>query len=125
MRRNILVLAVIACFGLAGCGIFPGNPISPMEGEAKYGAIPSDYQQIVMNQISSMLIDPSSAQYQFTGPPSPKENGWHGQVLVNAKNSMGGYVGRQAYEYLFQNGNLIMIIRPNGVRVKIAPNYPE
>lgn len=106
MRKFILVLLAVACFGLVGCGVRAGNDISALEAQTKYGELPGNYQQLVMEKIATRLIDPMSAQYEFY-VPQPKESGWYGLVGVNAKNRFGGYAGRQLWEYRIENGQVV------------------
>ena len=35
------------------------------------------------------------------------EYGWKGEVLINARNSFGGYTGAQPWYYLIRDGTLI------------------
>lgn len=106
MRKIIFVLLAVVCLGMFGCGVRAGNDISALEAQNKYGELPENYQQLVIQNIGTRLIDPMSAQYTFY-QPQPKENGWYGLVAVNAKNRFGGYAGQQVWEYRIENGQVV------------------
>ena len=92
-----------------------------MIATADYGAPPpADYQALTMTHIGAKLIDPLSALYEFQPPkkeyvfkarqgetqPSPVF-GWLVCGNVNAKNRMGGYVGRVPFYAMFKNGQIV------------------
>ena len=110
MKRNFLILlAVVACLGLAGCAT-GGKMISPMMAEQIYGPLPENYRQIVTDHARKNAIDPQSVLVEFVSAPEPREKGWVGQVEVNAKNRMGGYVGNVLYEYMIQYGQVVLFL---------------
>ena len=86
----------------------------------------SQCELLAVQVINSILIDPSSAQYSFTkcqkgGMSSvpvmglEKEFGYIMDVIVNAKNRFGGYVGRKSYGFLFRDGVVVRKTKPDGI----------
>lgn len=100
---------------VAGCA----TPISPKDiANADYGSPPKDYKKVIEKEIGTQLLDPYSAQYEFSQPSkgytkaSPlfgtsQVFGYKVCGTVNAKNRMGGYVGRVPFFTLFRNGVLV------------------
>ncbi|WP_153985153.1 hypothetical protein [Lonepinella koalarum] len=85
---------------------------------ADYGILPKNYQKKATEYLKSTLKDPDSAKFSnFTKPrkehviyskgkyitPNDVFYGYSTCVLVNAKNSYGGYVGNQLYWIFFYN----------------------
>lgn len=115
-------LGVVLClaFGvsfLTGCAPKPPSPVEI--STANYGALPGDYQDLIKAHFSTVLKDPESARYTFM--PTYKgysqdgslaesaggvKYGYVVPVLVNAKNSYGGYTGNQQYAFIFSGGVL-------------------
>jgi len=104
MRNVLLVLVLLV--GLTGCA-----KVTYEEAMAKYGPIPSDYEEQVKEQVIPQLKDPNSARFTFpsggcysgrslTGP------GWGVYFYVNAKNSFGGYTGNQDWACSIMNGKV-------------------
>lgn len=122
MKKSIVSAAVIA-LSVAGCATnaqiqdqaFENYKRTLPEQNADYGTYPSDYQDLIRSYMVKTLKDPDSVRYtDFTTPRKEHaiENkkaiyGYSACVLVNAKNSYGGYVGNQQYWFFFQNGKLI------------------
>ena len=76
---------------------------------AYFGDYPYNYQQMVIDQFSTRLYDPYSAQYYFVDPVKAKDGKRYGyliQMAVNAKNRMGGYSGRQLHHFMIQDNNI-------------------
>jgi len=85
---------------------------------ADYGAYPTDYAEIIRSHMARRLKDPYSARYDFLNEPLP---GWQGGlggvvfgyrvcVLVNAKNSYGGYTGAKLYFFMIKDGRVVKTI---------------
>ncbi|WP_454878595.1 hypothetical protein [Serratia inhibens] len=116
MKKIAVVAAVFASLLLSGCA----KQLPPSQAQistASYGELPKDYQEQIKNHFNATLKDPYSAQYKFLptfkgysqdGPWSPSGGkvsfGWIVPVLVNAKNSYGGYTGDQKYVFIFSGG---------------------
>ena len=93
--------------------------VSPSPGDivgANYGSYPENYQEIVKARMNIELLDPYTAKYHDWKGPSPgwirepfsqPVYGWRVCVDVNAKNRMGGYVGRQQHFFLIYNDVII------------------
>lgn len=112
----VLCVALSTAF-LSGCA--PKPPSQVEISTANYGALPENYQDLVKDHFNATLKDPESARYTFM--PTYKGYSQDGSlsdtgggvkygyvipVLVNAKNSYGGYTGNQQYAFLFSGGVL-------------------
>ena len=120
MIKVIKFIVFIGAFllGLSGCvTIYPSY--APTEEElanADYGEKPTQYKEQIETYVKAILIDPESAQFtdystpnkgwSSKSPGSFKYFGWLVCVDVNAKNSFGGYVGRNTYYFIFQGNNI-------------------
>jgi hypothetical protein len=89
----------------------------PVSG-ADYGSYPSNYQGIIKKSLARTLKDRNSAKYsEFTEPVKEYaiENatekkaiyGYAVCVLVNAKNSYGGYTGNERHWFFIRNGEVV------------------
>lgn len=109
MLLSILILS-------QGCA----TKISPAKiANADYGQHPpANYQEIIKQRISSMLIDPTSPIYEFSEPrksytkksPVFKTNesfGWGVCGTVNSKNRYGGYVGKVPFFALMRDDRIV------------------
>jgi hypothetical protein len=113
-RWAIVCVAVIT----GGCAVTP----TPEEiAKADYGPFPENYKQIITDYYYKTLIDPFSAQYEWTDGPT---KGWQvpdtGELImnkcyygytvhfrVNAKNRMGGYTGWHSGMAIINNGTIV------------------
>lgn len=88
---------------------------------ADVGAAPKNYKSLVENAIRNQLKDPDSARFSDMTPPRKEvmvENkefvyGYATCVNVNAKNSYGGYVGKQLYWVFMRNNEVLRIKNTN------------
>jgi len=123
--KRILVLAVVAAL-LAGCAneamqrsdaAIAWKKTLP-ESNADYGSAPKDYQGTIKAYIAANLKDPDSARYGGFADPvqgyaivdSNRKSvvyGYSACVLVNAKNSYGGYTGNHLYWLLIKNEKVL------------------
>ncbi|MBF0230886.1 MAG: hypothetical protein HQK63_15065 [Desulfamplus sp.] len=81
-----------------------------------------------------VLIDPTSALYYMGSGPSAgwarishssaPTFGWIFSAEINAKNRMGGYVGRREYIMLYKNGSLLPVTFDHTTRYGTPVNYP-
>ena len=116
--RFVLVLLLAGVIGaLSGCAAPPtrqeidsadyGEQISQADAEAKAKEV-----------FARTLKDPYTAQisfgqlykgYTLTAPLQGRKAsyGYMLDVMVNAKNSYGGYVGAKPYRFMFRNGLLV------------------
>ncbi|AMO82119.1 MULTISPECIES: lipoprotein [Hafniaceae] len=112
MKKIIFLL--VGALLLSGC---MATPSLTETTSANYGQLPSDYKEMIQNDISYALKDPDSAKYEFGEPRKAylqggiAENfkmyyGWVIPVSVNAKNSYGGYTGFKKRYYMFSNGQI-------------------
>lgn len=88
---------------------------------ADVGKKPANYEALVEAAIRGQLKDPDSAQ--FSGITKPKKEvmveqsnfvyGYSSCVFVNAKNSYGGYTGKQLYWVFIRNDQVLRIKNTN------------
>jgi len=88
---------------------------------ADAGSKPSKYKKTVENAIREQLKDPDSAK--FSGMTSPRKEvmvengnfvyGYSTCVYVNAKNSYGGYVGKQLYWAFLRDNQVLRVKNTN------------
>ena len=125
---DALSLLVVTSFWLSSCSTQPEyRSIAQEEKIQGYGGpLTVDYQAFIKKWFSTRLKDPYSAVYTFSQPqkgyqakaPVPFGPGgyWLGyrvDVMVNAKNSFGGYVGAKKYTFWFRDNQLLTISVPN------------
>jgi hypothetical protein len=109
----ITLFAVLVLF--AGCETVPAASTP-----ADYGPTPTGQTaMIVKTFLETRLKDAASAQYQFpetvdgvtlkAGVLSGKQSisGWRADVMVNAKNSLGGYTGWQHWAFVIRDGRVV------------------
>lgn len=74
--------------------------------EAREARLPADYKKRIEARFVEILKDPDSRRVEYGGNP-------HGSVscgTINAKNSYGGYTGRQPYvAYFTRSGEIAML----------------
>ncbi len=116
-RSGVLLVALLGACATA-----------PSAGEianADYGVYPSGYQETVKNYMAASLFDPYTAVYENWRGPSrgysggnfvKTEFGYQVCVDINAKNRMGGYVGRKRYYFLIRNGAVVQDLGEYGAR---------
>ena len=87
----------------------------------KYGALAKNYQRQIKTYMNHFLKDPYSAHYEFlsgagthggyvqTKKPAEVKGGQVVYVVINAKNSYGGYAGRTTYVCFFEGGRELSI----------------
>lgn len=122
------ILLVFFCFCLIGCATIP-PPTPEQISNADYGNYPYNYQEVIKDFMDDLLIDPGSAVYSNWRGPS---KGWVGNgfqgyvfgyrvcVFVNAKNRMGGYVGKRLYHFVINKGRVIQYHDYVGDTVKLC-----
>lgn len=110
-----LLSAIIGVLFISGCAT---TPSANDQLTAYYGPQPSDPERTVRRYMGHILKDPMSATYQLQGMPrtmwarpnlvvGPFIYGWGVCVIINAKNSFGGYVGEKMYFFLIQDEKVI------------------
>ncbi|HCD3955216.1 TPA: hypothetical protein NBP20_003112 [Enterobacter hormaechei] len=116
MKKLTSVIVLIASVMIiSGCA--PKPPSQAQISAASYGTLPANYQEQIKGHMNSVLKDPESARYTFQptfkgysqdGSMSDSGGGvrygYVAPVLVNAKNSYGGYTGNQQYVFMFSGG---------------------
>jgi len=96
--------------------MLPAQAVAETQADAaRYGAFPTNYQEIVTQWLGTQLIDPSSARIEWLNQPKPADLGKDGQHVygylvqfrVNARNRFGAYTGKQTHAALIFNGKVI------------------
>ncbi|MCW2477758.1 hypothetical protein J5224_01345 [Candidatus Symbiopectobacterium sp. NZEC135] len=116
MNKLAIISVLSASVFLSGCAT-QQPPTQTQIAAASYGELPSNYQDQIKSHFSATLKDPYSAQYTFlpTFKGYSQDGAWapsggkvmYGHVapvLVNAKNSYGGYTGNQRHVFIFSGG---------------------
>ncbi|CNG79202.1 hypothetical protein [Yersinia frederiksenii] len=89
---------------------------------ADVGVKPSNYKKLIEDAIRNELKDPDSAKFsEFTTPRKEVMvnnrkfvYGYSSCVFVNAKNSYGGYTGKQLYWVFMRNNEVLRVKNTNG-----------
>lgn len=122
--RRVVPLAIL-CLAIASayCAVpLRGGPSTEEVARADCGPRPdeADCEQAIKNWMNERLKDPYSAHLEFLSGP---ERGWWGntgalltprvinygwciKARINAKNSLGGYIGWKPYHFYFRDGEL-------------------
>jgi len=124
----------IKLFFIAAAMVLLAGCVGPTQEEItafNYGtSVPDDYQTQINSYLQSTLLDPYSAHVDLGTPikfwcqesvlnqiyPGQKLKRWSGWMVtasVNAKNVFGGYTGGKPYGFLFHDGLLVKVFRPN------------
>ena len=84
---------------------------------ALYGEYPKNYQEIITNWLETKLVDPPSAQIEWTSAPKPADlpekkggkplYGYLVEFKVNSRNRFGAYTGKQKHGALIRDGQVI------------------
>ena len=94
---------------------------SPAADVKVYGEYPIAYKEITTRWMEQRLVDPPSAVFEWTGQPrpgevSPKKGekfvGYIVDFKVNARNQFGGATGKQRYQVVVRNGEIVWGGRP-------------
>lgn len=111
-----LFLIALSAATILGCASAFEKP----EQNAYYGDVPTNIDQKVKDHFALTLKDPTSPIYRIGKPRKAYVNGgllvnggkvsftgYSVPVMVNAKNSFGGYVGFKPYTVLFKNNEVV------------------
>lgn len=105
--KKIIVLIVLF---LVSCA-----PSTQQLQEAYYGPFPMEFKSIVCDYLDTVLIDPGSLDIAFHKAPyrgyfrtfGTVRYGYIVEATINAKNRMGGYVGKKRYMFLIFDGSVV------------------
>lgn len=110
---SCIMLFLILCLFPMGCATAPTYQEIQ---NADYGSYPNNYQEIIKSYMENLLFDPYSAVYSNWCGPSQGYSGnnfikiaygYRICVEINAKNRMGGYVGKKKHYFLIHNGSIV------------------
>jgi len=97
-------------------------PTPARQVAAKYGDMPTDYEEVIRKYFQEHLKYPDSVQYREITQPQQgfttavtgtilmsetRVYGWVVKATINAKNSHDGYSGFKTYTFLFRGENLV------------------
>lgn len=100
---------------LSAC-VQPGPDKKPASDKLIYGAMPAEYEAIIMSYLNNTLKDPDSIKNFAIQEPRKgsvwggmfngfkREARWYVCFTYNAKNSYGGYTGQKEYIMWFSHG---------------------
>ncbi len=124
MKR--FLLPIIAVFFVSACAPTPQvrqeNPMDEIDfSKADYGNYPDNYKTLIEIATKDTLKDPDSAKFSDWFSPKKEVMFDGGKPLfgysvcfnLNAKNSYGGYTGKQAYWAMIKNGEVKRIRNTN------------
>lgn len=107
---------IIGSFPVAAQEPSPTAAIKPAAAaEEKYGVYPIAWREIITRWLGTQLLDPESAQIEWTSEPKPIEiKGRDGQPFfgyavefkVNSRNKFGSYTGKQTRHVYIRNGEV-------------------
>lgn len=111
-KYAFLIYFFILLMFIIGCGFRPLNPQELINDNP--GKYPDNYEQIVKDYLHEFLSDPYSIRdLNITQPYKSWYNVlgratacYKGRVSFNAKNRMGGYVGKKVYLYIIRYGRV-------------------
>ena len=103
--------AIVAAAVLSGCA---AQQQSAGIAEPDY---PIDYQQQIIRNKANLFKDPDSIRDAAIASPTPSMMGWQVCMQANAKNSFGGYTGRQTFiVQIYRNGAATHFTSDNDLR---------
>ncbi|HOT98780.1 MAG TPA: hypothetical protein PKZ83_16775 [bacterium] len=129
MKRALFFTVILAAF-VAGCAHLPKREVFdsltyglPLSAEV--------YDSKIKESMELKLLDPQSALYKFSEPrriwyrsdevlEGKVNGGWGVATLINAKNTLGGYVGWNEFLFIFSGGDLVDEI--HGMPLKAGKN---
>jgi hypothetical protein len=117
------IFALLCYAALAGCGTVYRNAAEEFlrtQPDSAWGQQPPDgHLAVETSYIKGRLKDPMSAQFEVqqiqkvtisASLTNPKVvPAYMSAILVNAKNSFGGYTGLKAWAFYYSNGNLYAV----------------
>ena len=123
MKKTVaIVLGCLLFTGVRPAGAQNEIQVLPPAADAKiYGEYPIAYKETITKWMAERLTDPASAVYEWTSEPKQGEYTPKGQARlvgylvdfkVNARNQFGAATGKQKYQVLIRNGEVLWGGRP-------------
>jgi len=128
-------LLVFVTLAVCGCAVAPAEQELAATGYGRPLTI--DYKKAIRDYMDTKLVDSLSARYKFAEPyqswvrdapitGSQLHVGYEVDVLLNAKNQLGGYTGFQPYNFLFRDNQIVDVLTPDtGGLVTAKHQYSE
>ncbi|WP_395406253.1 hypothetical protein ACHMW6_06160 [Pseudoduganella sp. UC29_106] len=120
MKTALHFGVAVLIVAISGCA---SPPTTQELALADYGPAPKNYKVTVTAHMQMLLKDPDSARYGFYIEPvkgyagRQRVFGWATCVMINAKNSFGGYTGAQQYFFLIRNDKIVFYDATDGRNV--------
>jgi hypothetical protein len=124
MRKLIVILLTVVAFPASSIvraqTEIPVVPSSAADAKV-YGEYPMAYKEMITRWMETRLVDPASAVFEWMGEPrpgelSPKKGervvGYIVDFKVNARNQFGAATGKQRYQVVIRNGDVVWGGRP-------------
>jgi len=116
--KNVITLLLPILLLLSGCATPPSQE---QIADLDYGAPPQNYEATIKKYFENVLFDPYSAHYDIEPPQqywvkdAPLMGGklyagYFVRVGVNAKNRLGGYVGKKMYGFIIKDERIIKVM---------------
>jgi hypothetical protein len=114
--KSVVLISLTAAFLICSISACATMPTQEQIANADYGPYPDNYQEIIKTYMENLLFDPYSAVYSnWQGPAQGYSGGrliqtaygYRVCVDINAKNRMGGYVGKKRQYFLINNGRVV------------------
>jgi hypothetical protein len=116
--RGMKAIAVLLLFAFAFPTLIRAETteVEVIADPATYGEYPKDYKEIVMKWLETKLVDPKSAQIEWSSAPKPADlpgpngkrlYGYLVEFKVSSRNRFGAYTGKQKHGALLRDGQVI------------------
>jgi hypothetical protein len=109
-------LYLVALLTASAFALAQTTEIEMIGDPAVYGEYPKNYQEIITKWLATVLVDPKTAQIEWTAVPKPSElkdkagkklTGYLVEFKVNSRNRFGAYTGMQKHGALIRDGQVI------------------
>lgn len=126
-----IFLGIALCFVACSLSSCVTMPTQQEISNADYGTYPNNYQEIIKHYMDDLLFDPFSAVYSnWQGPAQGYSSGFTQTIFgyrvcvgINAKNRVGGYVGRKLHYFIINNGRIVLEFDESGSFIQQLCNF--
>ncbi len=131
IAKLLVIVSVVVMVSLVqGCAVPYNRPTLEELGSLDYGGYPLDYEQILKDHLNETLFDPYSiGDLKIEAPQKVvgfrkfvRErtygyggHGYGGYISFNAKNRMGGYVGKIRLYYIIRDSKVRSFIKAEDI----------
>jgi len=111
---SVRLFIICVILSLTSCASFP-RPLPEESRKADYGYYPDDYEKIFKAYVSTILFEPSTAEFSYVKGPIKTwiyqhtyyQYGWGVCYLINTKNYKGGNMAIYLSFALIYNGEVV------------------